>query len=288
MLIEQPQSQKNHDDWRRAFSLYAALVATLGMWSWTSITSMANIWLNSAAYGHGIVILPISAALIIAQRTRWMLHKPQIWPAALLGLIFAICIVSAGRALDIQIAEHVGVVALFVACTAMIFGRRLFNAWLFPLCFLFFMVPFGESLRPLLQEFTANAATFLLNTSGVQASMESLIISIAAGQFSVDAGCAGLRFVLAALVIATLFGHYAFCSWQSRALFTFMAVILAILTNFIRVFTIVYVAALTNGTSGLIHNHVLLGWVFYAVAIVGLITVGARFSPTTSRTIEAS
>jgi hypothetical protein len=97
--------------------------------------------------------------------------------------------------------------------------------------FLIFMIPFGESLVPALQSASATSVAFLLNATGFQTTLDGLILTTAAGRFEMAESCAGLRFLLAAAMIASLAAHLAFAGLPRKLLFVAAALLLAVGAN---------------------------------------------------------
>ena len=72
------------------------------------------------------------------------------------------------------------------------------------------MVPIGDALITPLQDFTARFAVELLRLSGIPVFHDGVMIQIPNGLYEVAEACAGIRFLIANLVISALFAHLAY------------------------------------------------------------------------------
>ena len=239
---------------------------------------MVKTWMTST-YNHGIVVIPIAVFMIWTARHTWLQLKPQFWPTALIGVAAAGLSLGIGFKTDIQLIQHISLVGLLISGAAMIFGPQLIQRWLFPLLFLFFMVPFGDILIPTLRSITAMATNGLLAVAGFSPMLDGLIISVTSGRFHIAEECSGLRFLLAAGMIASIFSYYAFSTWRQTFLFFMAAMVIAMTANFLRIWLVIVIAVQSNGTSHIIEGHLFIGWIFYAAAMTCLIFVGLYLSP---------
>ena len=194
------------------------------------------------------------------------------------------CFWLAGRYLDAQLIEHFAIVSLAVSGAAFVFGKDLARKWRFPLLFLFFMVPFGEILSPTLRTMTAFASSSLLNLAGLNASLNELIITTSGGRFHIADACSGLRFLLAATIVASIFSYYTFSNWRKAAMFFAVAVVIALVSNILRVTIVIAMATMSSDMSSVVEDHMLLGWVFYAASLTILIMLGLKLSDDEFRT----
>ena len=80
-------------------------------------------------------------------------------------------------------AEQLIIVALFEALVLAIVGPHVFRALLAPLLFLFFLVPFGAFLVPILQQITLAFAVSGLKIAGIPVFADGISIEIPGGAF---------------------------------------------------------------------------------------------------------
>jgi exosortase A len=241
-----------------------------------TLTEITRTWLSSSSFHHGLVVAPIAFWLCLR------LGPPQeparIWPPALLAILAVLVVWLVGRAANVAFVEETAFVAMVIALAALLFGPAYIRRWAFPLAFLFFMVPVGGGLLPLLQDFAAGGVIALLHLVGVEAARDGLVIATSAGRFAIAEACAGLNFLIAALMIAALFAHLSFRTARKALLFIGFSALFAIAANVLRAFVVILADTLTGGRFAIASNHFLFGWVFYGALIFVLIVIGRAFA----------
>lgn len=238
---------------------------------------MVRQWTYSSSYHHGWLAAPIALWLILGARG-WR-EAPFRFDA--LGAAIILCAIALalfGRVVEAAIAGHISVAAGMVGAAVLTLGRNFVRRSAFAFGFLVFMVPFGESLIPALQGMASVAVAALLNLSGVETLREGVLLTTAAGRFEMAESCAGLRFLLAGLMIAALAAHLAFEDWRRQALFVAVATWLAVLANWLRAYLIVLAATATGMRVGTGPEHVAFGWVLYIGFTLALLLAARRFS----------
>lgn len=239
------------------------------------IADMARQWTWSSSYHHGWLAAPI-ALWLFHESGAWRGRAPEIDLLGAPPLGLAIALLLAGRAVDAELLGHVAVVAGVIGVGLLTLGRVIVGAGAFAFAFLIFMVPFGESLIPALQSASAAAVAFLLNASGIETSLDGLILTTSAGRFEMASSCAGLRFLLAAAMIASLAAHLAFTRLDRQLLFIAGALALAVGANWLRAYAIVAAATASDMRIGTGPEHVAFGWLLYGALIVALLLIARR------------
>lgn len=254
-----------------AFGVAAAATAAF----FPSAASMIEQWMRSSSYQHGVLVAPIALFLIVRSG---LAAAPHASFPFLIPLACASAAWLAGRAAGADVVEHAALVLALASGAGLVFGGANARRWAFALAFLVFMVPFGDALVPHLQSVTAKAAAFLLDRIGVPAALDGEMITTAGGRFAVAEACAGLNFLLAALMIAALFAHLSFRTAKKQLLFVGSAVAVAILANILRAFLVILTATLTEGRLAIGADHIAFGLVFYGLLVFALVAVGLRFA----------
>jgi exosortase len=252
------------------------LCAVLALMS-AEAADMVAQWTWSSSYHHGWLAAPIAIYLLVEARG-WRTHPPRFDAAGGVLLIFALVICVLGRAMAAALLGHVSVVMAIIGGAVLTLGREYVRKSATAFGFLIFMVPFGESLIPALQDSAAVAVATLLNVAGVETLRDGVILSTAAGRFEMAESCAGLRFLLAAIMISALAGRLAFTGWRRRAVFIAGALALAVVANWVRAFGIIAAATATEMQVGTGPEHVAFGWLLYVSLLLGLLLLARRFS----------
>jgi exosortase A len=263
--------------WFAALVGFAFLLLGFFLLFFDAASSMASIWINSSNYHHGLFAAPI-ALWMIAGRGAWRGARPGADWRGLWIIAGAAFLWLFSRAAAVELFGHAAVVLAIIGAVVATFGGAIALRWAMPLGFLFFMVPVGAEALPLLQRWTAVAAGFLLNASGVATARDGFILSTSAGRFEVAQSCAGLRFLIASAMIAMAASALAFCDWRKRILFSAAAIGAALVANWLRVYLLVLVATLTDCAVGLGAEHVAVGWAIYALLALALVATARRFA----------
>jgi exosortase A len=266
--------------WLAPIFAYGGLVIALIVVLHPTAFSMAKTWATSSAYIHGFAVAPITFWMISA-KARCRLAGGSVIPGMVI-MIGAAILWLMGRAATVSLIEQISFVSLLIGAVGVVFGARALRDWAFPLAFLYFMVPFGEVLIPHLQTITAQMTIALLSLAGANVSLDGNLIYTPAGIFEVAEACAGLRFLIAAVMIAAVFSYLNFQSWAKRITFLLFAASVAIIANGVRVFLIILAATLTQNKLAIGPDHVLVGWLFYALVFFVLISVGVKYTDNTA------
>lgn len=274
-VIAQQHAAPGQNAWTAPLLAYGGyLAACLALLHPTAL-GMADTWTSASSYAHGFLVAPL---------TLWMIARTRTNAAPVSGFCFLPAVVAAaalwlmGRAAGVSLIEQATFICLLIAGVGLIFGGPVLRAWSFPLTFLFFMVPFGESLTPFLQTITAQGALASLNIIGVTAALDGYVIRTGAGAFEIARACAGLNFLLASLMLAALFGHLAIARWRDRAAFLAIAIMVALVANLIRAVLVIWIASVTQMRWAIGADHIAIGIVLYATVIAILMTVGMRMA----------
>lgn len=264
--------------WPPALGMLAVAVLATFAAFWPSWASMAGIWWQTTTFHHGFLIVPIALLLIWRLRPRLAGLPPRQEPLALIALAACAGLWLVGEAAQAQLAQHIAVVAMLVALVVALLGREVAWRLAFPLLFLFFMVPFGEGLVPQLQDVTARMAVALLRLVGVPVFHDGVLIETPSGLFEVAEACAGIRFLIANLVVVTLFAHLALRRPWKWLLFLALGVVVPILANGMRAFGIIWVAYRTDNAYAAGVDHVVYGWGFFTAIMLLLLLIGRRLA----------
>lgn len=263
--------------WRSSlFALGATWVALLLLFH-RDVADVAHIWWNSTTYGHCLFVPPIIAWLVWQRRAELGALTPTPWWPGL-------AIVAAGgfgwllgEAAAVALFRHAGLVVMLQGAAVTLLGPRLTRGVLFPLCYMVFLIPFGDSLEPLLQAITVTITMAVLHALAVPAIVDGVLITIPNGFFEVAEACSGAKFLIAMVAYGTLVANVCFISWRRRAAFMVVAVIVPVIANGLRAAGTIYAAHLTSVAAATGFDHIVYGWVFFALTMAGVLAIGWRW-----------
>lgn len=253
--------------------VWAALLAlTAGDW-WV----MADKWWNISTYNH-ILFVPFIVGWLVYSRASYLAKLvPQAWWPALVPLGGSLFIWLIGSLAGVNTVSQLGAVVALQSAAVLVLGPRIATANLFPLAYMLFLVPFGDELVPALQMITAKLVIALTEWSGIPAIIDGVFIDTPAGLFEVAEACSGVKFLIAMIALGTLVTYSCFSSWKRRIAFMTAAISLPILANGVRAWGTIYIAQSQGIAFAEGFDHVVYGWVFFAVVVAALLAVFWRY-----------
>ncbi|MEA3538228.1 MAG: exosortase A [Pseudomonadota bacterium] len=263
--------------WRPAIIAWVAVAAAILLLLRNDVAHIFDLWWNTDTFGHCLLIPPILGYLVWQRRSELSALTPKPWyPAAILMVIGGAGWLV-GEASGVALLRHMAVVGLLIVSVPLVFGLTVSRGLAFVLFFALFMIPAGEQLVPILQTVTAAICIKLLEWSGIPAFIDGVFIAIPNGNFEVAEACSGVRFLIAMIAFSVLVANLCFKSWTRRILFVLSAIALSILANGIRAFGTIYISHLTTPGFAAGVDHIIYGWIFFAIVMFLLVAIGWRF-----------
>ena len=245
-----------------------AVGVAIAMWQ-TTRTLLAE-WsdTDNLTYTHGWLIVAVGAWSIL--RTRATLSRlafsPQLSIAVLLFVVSVIWLIVYQAGLLVVHQALLPIAMWLAVCT--ICGSAVSRECAFGFAYLYFAIPVWSLLNSTLQTATTVAMKTLLPLVGVPTYFDGNTVYIPSGVFEIAGGCSGLHFFIVGVAIAALYGEIHRDRLKTRVLLVAAAVVLSILANWIRVFTIIVAGHLTDMQHFLVTvDHYYFGWVVFAVTM---------------------
>jgi len=261
---------------RPVLSLGLAVVITLLLLR-STVSSIFAIWSGSSTYSYGFVVIPISAFLIWRRRGDIRKLSPTTSPIGLVFLAVFSVIWVVGNVADVQVVQQLALVGLLEVLVWTLLGTATVRVLMFPLAFLFFAVPAGDSLVIPLQRVTAVFTVNALRFCGIPAVQDGFVFSTPSGDWKIAEACSGLRFLTSSLVVGVLVAGVAFRTIKRRVGFLLLSAIVPVVANGLRAFLIVVLAYFTNARLAAGVDHIVYGWIFFTLVTAILIGVALRW-----------
>lgn len=268
-------------------SLVLLLLAALIALFWPTIQSLIVEWRDqeTLTYTHGYLIAAISCWLIVrtARRTRGVVTPGwRMVPVLMASSLIWVLVYRAG----IELAHQVLLPLLGLLAVCVAIGIRNGLRFWFAFAYLYFAIPVWNVGNEILQSSTVVAVQLLLQLTAVPAYVAGNMVYIPSGTFEIAGGCSGLHYFIVALALAALFGEIHRDSTKVRAYLLVLAAVLAVLSNWIRVYSIILAGHLTEMQHYLVRvDHYYFGWVMFAVTMVAFFVLASRL-PAQSRRAE--
>ncbi len=263
--------------WRRhGIALAIAFVLILLTFR-SDLRDLVHIWWNSTTFGHCLFIGPVIAWLVWQRSAELGELTPTGWWPGLALIAIGGFGWLMGDAASVGFARQLGLVMMLQGAVVTILGPNVARGLLFPLGYAFFLVPFGEGLEPPLQTITVAIVMPLLHVVGVPAVVDGVLIHAGRYYFEVAEACSGAKFVIAMVAFGVLVANLCFVSWKRRAVFLVVSVVVPVIANGFRAFGTIWAADLTSVEAATGLDHIVYGWVFFALVMAGVLAIGWRW-----------
>lgn len=259
---------------------------------WPSLVALADLWSHPErrTYQHGYLIAVIALWLLFRERgsiagAAAAPSYPMLMLAALGGIAWAVAWNAGLQVLHFLIWPAV----LWLALTGML-GLRAGRVLLLPVGFIYFAMPVWDAMTPALQTATVLANRALGIVGNVPMIIEGNIVHIPEGSFEIAGGCSGLNYLIVGLAISTLLGEVNRNGLRRRLLLIAIGGAMAIVSNWTRVFVIIFAGHVSDMTHYLVRvDHYNFGWVLYAFVLAGFFMIARRLpdDPDVEERVEA-
>jgi len=252
---------------------------------WPAVQSLWVYWMDTDAttYTHGFLVAALSL---------WLLWRDDSSPGVAGGevkrrggrglFVGMLCLMVLGWQLAFRAGIEIGYLLLLpplMWCVVRVsLGVAAARRAAFPLGFLYFAIPVWDYLGSFAQLGTIYAVRLMLRVVGIPAYFSGDTVHIPSGTFAIEFGCSGLHFIIVGLAIAALSGELRGDSWRLRVRWVVVALLLAVLTNWIRVFSIIVLGHLTHMQHYFVRvSHYWYGWGLFLIAVFALFLYQRRF-----------
>ncbi len=276
----------NRSPWIKLFLLVAATVL---LW-WQPLVSSYKLALSNEAYTHILLILPLSLSLLCFRIREF--SSVQEFPSelaadyrrggTLLFLAILLRIVTARNIGAFSQSDNLSLsmlslVICWIGVVIVCFGFRTFRRLLFPLCFLFLIVPFPDRLlNPItsfLQYQSARGASALFHVARVPVTRDGVMLSIPRLNIEVAPECSSIRSSMMLIVITLVLAYLFLDSYWKRTLLVLVAIPLSVAKNAVRIFTIGELTTRVDPSflTGRLHRQGGIVFLSFAVIVIVLL-----------------
>jgi exosortase len=264
-----------------------SLVFVLAVLYWHIFLQMGTQWYVDPDYSHGFLI-PLLSAYFVWERLPGLKGKaivPSVVGIPLLALGLCMLIVGTiGAELYLQRSSFIAVLAGLILLLA---GGEFLRILVFPLAFLFFMIPLPaiivNAVAFPLQLFAAKAAAFCLFNFGIPVLREGNVILLAGTTLEVAEACSGIRSLQALLALGTVYAYFSQRVRWKRWVLVLLSIPIAIVANAFRVSGTGILANSWGPQAAEGFYHTFSGWLIFVVAFLLLLVCGTILSKIGSR-----
>jgi exosortase len=230
--------------WTRDFGAYGPIVLATGAWL---------LWRKIPDLRAGAVRGP-----------DWIT-----WPLLVLSFVLFIF----GKAFDFLTLETAGVYGVGLAMLNAKVGLRAMIACWFPLLYLAFVIPppntFLADVTSPLKEFVSFFATSVLAHLGLPVAREGVTIYVAQYQLLVEDACSGMNSIVGLIAVSLLYIYLMRgASWVYSLVLVALVVPIAVLTNILRIMTLILLTYYAGNDVAQGFLHFTAGMVLFAIALL--------------------
>jgi exosortase len=186
-----------------------------------------------------LLIIPISIYIVWKKRPE--IKKIAIAPgrAGAVLVAFAILMYLFGVFGGIDTFASLSVVLTLMAIIWCLFGKEMFKTLLFPMSFLFLMIPVPSQFYAMatipLQLLVSKSSAFIVGSLGAPILREGNVLYLPDYTLAVVQACSGLRSLMSLVTICAIFGYLTLSSNFLRVLIIASSIPVAIIVNIVRV-----------------------------------------------------
>jgi len=272
------QSEAIRTQWRNAALTLGAVVLFILFVFFDTVKILVMTWWDKPEYNHCLLILPILIYLLYERREIFHKIAPKPSWLGLLPILAGGGLWLLGDLADANVVRQFGLVILLQGSILTILGWRVVLALMFPIFYMVFLIPFGDFLVPALQDFTTAFVVTTLNILSIPVYVEGVFLSIPAGDFHVAEACAGLRFLVATVALGTLMANVAYKTIGRQIIVVLLSFIVPVIANGLRASGIVLVAHWSDMKYATGVDHIVFGWIFFAVVLLIFISIAMTFT----------
>lgn len=239
-----------------------------------------DYWFLDSSYSHGILIAFISAYLFFWHNKNKLLNA-QIKPVAFALPLLPIILFFWWSAIvtNIQVLEAASLPLIFLTIFFCLWGKAIGRIALFPVLLFYLAIPIWSLIVNPLQNMTIWVNSQLIEIVRMPAYIEGTNVHIPAGIFSIEQGCAGLKYLLSSLTTIILMGYLSSASIKAKCLAVSLSIFIAIIANWVRVFLIIMIGHSSNMQHSIVNDHSQFGWLIFAVFFLPLLLLCHKLLP---------
>lgn len=254
--------------------------------TWLRLTA---IWLEfEQVIAHGLATAIIFLGLLLIHPPKPLNSTRTInRPYTLLGALFLISVTLVWGLLELVRIDTLAFLMLPVGVIAVSWALlglpRTINFAPYVMV-LALSLPFWADIVPALVALASVVVGEWVRWFGMTALVEGSSITLPYGRLLIADGCSGIRYFAISILLAMMTSILNDYRWKGWVVTVSLAVIIALLANWVRITILVVVAYQTNMESELLTDHEMMGWVVFAAFVFPAL----YFSPVRRRSTETN
>ncbi len=230
-------------------------------------------------YSHGYLIPFVSAFIIWHKRDK--LRNMVVVPcrAGLWVLGLGLLLYIFGSWWYVNFVAASSMIIVLGGLSLYLFGKKITREFVFPLLFLFFMIPLPKIaiiyVTFWLKLVAATTATKLVTLMGLPATVRGAFIILPNTTLEVSNACSGLRSLIALIALGTAYAYFLRVSMFKKYIFFLTSIPIATAANLIRINILIWISYIYGPTGTVFkRTDTTTGFLVFIFALIGLNIVG--------------
>jgi exosortase D (VPLPA-CTERM-specific) len=247
------------------------LLASLAFLYRDVVAKLVRDWATDDNYSHGFLILPLAIYFTWERRNR--LAKVVQLPSnlGLIVVVGSLIVLFVGILGSELFLTRISLLGTLSGTILFLYGWQYLRILVFPLVFLFLMIPiprivFDPVVFPL-QLMASRLAEITLSTLGVPVLREGNLIVLAHSTLEVAEACSGIRSLVSLLTLAIVYGYFADPRKGVRTALAIGTIPVAIIANGFRVAGTGLAAQYYGAKAAEAFFDTFSGWIMFTVAV---------------------
>jgi exosortase len=243
---------------------------------WPTVREMIGSWRTHESYEYAWLVLPMVVYLLgWHHRSTSLRVDPQPDLTGVWVVIVAAACWGAAALMNIEVGRQIALILALQGVAMSTLGWK--SYWkVFPtLALMFLMVPCGDLLEPALRVLTVKAIELFAVAVQLPHSVEGFVVFIGGNRYIVIDQCSGLPYVTLGIFLGYSFGLLLYRSMSKIVALALFGAVLGILSNVVRVNTIVLIDWL-RGSQMDLTAHGTIQWIALFATLGLLFLVLAR------------
>lgn len=250
-------------------------VVLAGLVLWPTVLNLARLWTSNESYQYGWLVVPMAAYLLGWHHRREILSvMPQPGYAGVLLAVAGALLWGMAWVMNLDVGGHLALVLVLHGVAMALLGWRAYWRFFPALGLLFFLVPAGDVLQPVLRWITARSIDLFAVAAGLPHQVDGYVVHIGGLRYIVAEECTGLTSVLLASFLCYSLGCLLYRSFWRVAALAVLGAFLGVLTNVARVNVIVLIDWM-RGTQMSLGSHGPFQWAALLLTL-GLVLLTLR------------
>lgn len=238
-----------------------------------SMGNMYRAWQVPQGYDHGplVALIWLAGVIVLTWRTAGT-GSPVLTLRSAVTVFFAIVLIAflskLAEKFSVETVQYITITAFLLISVWYLYRPEDKAKFLLLSVILISGVPIWDVSIMVLQPLVILVTQAVLTSLRIPALFSDSLVMLPSGTFEIAEGCAGLRYLLAALAFSATYAFLYIANNKNRILFIAATCLLSILSNLIRVISIIWIGYATEMESSLVQDHYFYGWVIFSLVLI--------------------